>query len=51
LVANLDHAPQWLVEGSLHPANYGVLGLVGEIGRVEIAEVVILDPIVERATG
>jgi hypothetical protein len=47
LVANLDHTPQRLVESSLHSANYRILGLVGEIGRVEIAEVVILDPVVE----
>jgi hypothetical protein len=51
LVANLDHAPQWLVESGLHPADYRILGLVREIGLVEIAEVVILDPVVEGTTG
>ena len=49
LVANLDHAPQRLVESGLHSTNYCILGLVGEIGTVEIAEVVILDPVVEGA--
>ena len=51
LVANLYHAPQRLVESGLHSTNYRILGLIGEVGRTEIAEVVILDPVVERATG
>jgi hypothetical protein len=51
LIANLDHAPQWLVESGLHSTNYRIFGLIGEVGRIEIAEVVILDPVVEWATG
>jgi hypothetical protein len=51
LVANLDRAPQRLVESGLHSTNYCIFGVVGEIGRIEIAEIVILDPVVERATG
>jgi hypothetical protein len=50
LVANLDHAAQRLVESGLYPTNYRILGVVGEVGRIEIAEVVILDPVVGRAT-
>ena len=34
-----------------HSMNYRILSVVGEVGRIEIAEVVILDPVVERATG
>ena len=51
LVADFHHAPQRLVESGPHSTNYRILGVVGEVGRIEIAEVVILDPIVERATG
>ena len=51
LVANLDHSAQGLVESGLYSTNYRILGLVGEVGRIEIAEVVILDPVVQRATG
>ena len=51
LVANLDHAPQRLFESGLHSADHLILGFVGEVGHVEIAEVVILDPVVERATS
>jgi hypothetical protein len=45
LVANLDHAPERLVESGLYSTNYHILGVVGEVGRIEIAEVVILDPV------
>ena len=51
LVANLDHVPQRLVESGLHSTNYRILGLVRDVGSIEIAEVLILDPVVERATG
>ena len=51
LGCNLDHAPERLVESGLYSTNYRILGLIREIGIVEIAEVVILDPVVERATG
>jgi hypothetical protein len=47
LVANLDHAPQRLVESGLHSADHRILGLVGDIGRVEIGEIVILDSVIE----
>jgi len=51
LVANFDHAAQWLIESGSHSANYRIFGFVGKVGRVEIGEVAILDPIVERANG
>ena len=51
LVANLDRAPQRLLESGLYSANHLILGFVGEVGHVEIAEVIIFDPVVERATG
>jgi hypothetical protein len=51
LVANLDHTPQRLVESGVHPVNDRILGLIGEVRRIEIAEVVILDPVVQRTTG
>ena len=51
LVATSTVLRQRLVESSLHSADYRVLGLIREIGIVDIAEVVILDPVVERATG
>jgi hypothetical protein len=45
LVADFHYAPQRFVESGLHSTNYHILGGVGEIGRIEIAEVVILDPV------
>jgi len=51
LVANLDHLPQRFAESGVDSANYRILGLVREVRRIEIAEVVILDAVVERATG
>jgi hypothetical protein len=50
LVANLDHAAQRRVESGPHSMNYRILGVVGEIGRIEIAEIVILDPVVGLTT-
>src|SRR5690348_8580494 len=51
LVANLDHGSQRLIERGAHSTNYGILGLIREVRCVEIGEIVILDPVVERATG
>jgi hypothetical protein len=51
LVANLDHAPPRLVESGLHSTNYCIRGFVGKVRGIEIAEVVILDPVVQRTTG
>jgi hypothetical protein len=51
LIANFDHAAQWLIESGAHSANYRILGFVGKVGRVKIGEVEIFDPVVERATG
>src|SRR5215831_17244685 len=50
LVANLDHAAQRLIESGFHTADHGILGLVGEVRRVKIGEIVILYSVVERAT-
>jgi hypothetical protein len=38
LVANLDHAPQRLIESGSDSLNYLVLGLVGNVGCVEMSE-------------
>jgi len=51
LVTYLDHGSQRLIESGLYPADYPILGVVREVGRVEIGEVVILDSVIERATG
>src|SRR5207302_3422884 len=37
-------------ESGLHPADHRILGFVGEVGHVEIAEVVILDSEIEWTT-
>jgi hypothetical protein len=47
LVANLNHARQRLVESGLNAANYCIFGLIGEVRRIEIGEVVIPDPVVD----
>src|SRR5690348_2717552 len=50
LISNLDDAAQRLVESGPNSTNHCILGLIGEVRSVEIGEVVILDPVVERAT-
>jgi len=51
LVTNFDHAFQRLIKSGSHSANYRILGFVREVRVVEIGEVVIFDPVVQRATG
>jgi hypothetical protein len=40
-----------LAARALDAADHRILGLIGEVRSVEIGEVVILNPVVERATG
>jgi hypothetical protein len=51
LVANLDHTPQRLVESGFHTTDHLILSPLGNVGRVEIGEVVIFDSVIEGATG
>jgi hypothetical protein len=51
LVTNFDHTSQRFIESGSDFANDCILSLVGKVGRVKIGEVVILDPVVEWATG
>jgi hypothetical protein len=44
-------ALQRLVEGGRDPADHDVLGVVGNIGAVEIADIVIPDAVIGRAPG
>jgi len=48
LVAHFDNAPQRLIKSRRDPPDHRVLGFVGNVRGVEIAEVVIPYPIIGR---
>jgi hypothetical protein len=51
LVAHLDGASQRLLEGGRHPADHNVLGVIGNVRSIEIAEVVVPDAVIGLAPG
>jgi hypothetical protein len=51
LVAHFDSAFQRLVKRGRHPADHQILGFIGNIGGVEIPEIVVPDPVIGPAAG
>ena len=51
LVADLDHGPQGWFEGGGGAADDGVLGVPGEIGAIEIGEIIVFHAVLGRPAG
>src|SRR5689334_8758686 len=49
LIADLDHAPQRLIESCPHSADNRILRLIRKVRAIEISQVVILDAVVRWA--